>query len=182
MPYSPKFKARMIQRLTGPDAKSATSLSREVGLPQPTLSRWLRDARRLASMKNDGERESGPPTQPGSPRSWSATEKYRIVLEAASITDADLGAFLRSKGLHAAQLEQWRAAAAEGAMASLERGKKGHRPGGSKGEARRIRELERELGRKDKALAELAALLALKKKLDVLWGDEEGSTPQRNEP
>lgn len=39
---------------------------------------------------------------------------------------------------------------------------------------RRIRELERELLRKDRALAETAALLALRKKLAALWGEDEG--------
>ncbi len=47
-------------------------------------------------------------------------------------------------------------------------------------DARRVRALERELARKDKALAELAALVALKKKLELLWGDEDESTPGRS--
>ena len=38
----------------------------------------------------------------------------------------------------------------------------------------RIRELERELNRKDKALAETAALLVLRKKLNALWGNDDG--------
>jgi hypothetical protein len=47
-------------------------------------------------------------------------------------------------------------------------------------ESRKIRELERELRRKDKALAEAAALLVLKKKLAVLWEDEDDSTRRSN--
>ena len=47
-------------------------------------------------------------------------------------------------------------------------------------EAKRIRELERELNRKDKALAEVTALLALKKKLESLFGDEDDDTTGRN--
>lgn len=39
---------------------------------------------------------------------------------------------------------------------------------------KRIRELERELHRKDQALAEAAALLILRKKLNALWGDDAG--------
>jgi transposase-like protein len=124
---------------------------------------------------------SSPEPDPKSPRSWSAEEKYRIVLEAAAVSDADLGEFLRKKGLHAAQLEEWRALVAQGAKAALTQDRK-PRTKQSKAEARRVRELERELARKDKALAEMAALVALKKKLEMLWGDGDESTPRKNEP
>ena len=180
MPYSEKFKLRMIQRLTSPNAPSAMMLSREVGVPQPTLSLWLRGARRLPPMTREHS-EGSNPSEPKSPKSWSAEEKYRVVLEASTIADADLGEFLRKRGLHAVQLEDWRRVAAEGAKAALVPGKKPSR-GQSKVDSRRIRELERELLRKDKALAELVALVALKKKLELLWGDEDESTPRRNGP
>jgi transposase-like protein len=127
------------------------------------------------------QHEDAQPPQPRSPRSWSAEEKYRVVLEAATIADADLGEFLRKKGLHAAQLEEWRRVAAEGAKAALTHGGN-RRQAQAKSDPRRVRELERELLRKDKALAELAALVALKKKLETLWGDEDESTPRRNGP
>lgn len=182
MPYSERFKSRMIQRLTGPNALSATALSREVGVPQPTLSQWLRRARRLPSMRRDPDTNAtSPEPSPKSPRSWSAEEKYRIVMEASSVADADLGEFLRKRGLHAAQLEEWRTVAADAAKAALSSGKK-RRAEQPKIDPRRVRELERELARKDKALAEMAALVALKKKLELLWGDEGESTSRRNEP
>lgn len=59
-----------------------------------------------------------------SPSSWSAEERYRIVIEAAGVSDADLGEFLRKRGLYAAQLEEWRRLAAEGAQAALAPGKR----------------------------------------------------------
>jgi hypothetical protein len=36
-----------------------------------------------------------------------------------------------------------------------------------------VKQLKRDLHRKDKALAEVTALLILKKKTDLLWGDNE---------
>jgi hypothetical protein len=155
-------------------------LSREVGVPQPTLSLWLRRARRLPPMTQERDQASKS-ADPKSPISWSAEEKYRAVLEASTIADAELGEFLRKKGLHAAQLEEWRRVAADGAKSALTHGKQRDRAQ-TKKDARRVRELERELNRKDKALAELVALVALKKKLELLWGDEDGSTPRRSEP
>jgi transposase len=106
------------------------------------------------------------------PQDWTAEEKLEAVLEAAALTEEELGAFLRRKGLHEAQLVEWRKAI----LAGLEK-----RPGGSKRsfETKRIRELERELRRKEKALAEAAALLVLQKKVQALWGDEDGDTPPK---
>jgi transposase len=175
VPYSDGFKSRMIQRMTGPRAKSASALSHEVRVPQPTLSTWLREARRLVRMGRHQEADATPPA-PRSPKSWSAEEKYRVVIEAAAIPESELGEFLRTKGLHAAQLEEWRRLM-KAALA----------PGGGKGgrlaeksDKKRVRDLERELHRKDKALAEAAALLVLKKKLAMYLGDEDESTPTRS--
>jgi transposase-like protein len=101
-------------------------------------------------------------------------EKLQLVMEAAKFSDKELGAFLRGHGLHEAQLEEWRQAA----LGALQKPKK-RRPGKSP-ETKRIQELEREVMRKDKALAEVTALLALKKKLDALLGDEDDDTTRRS--
>lgn len=109
------------------------------------------------------------------PKDWSAQEKLQVVIEAAGVPEEELGAFLRRKGLHEAQLEEWR----QSVLGSLE--KTPGRPGKKRtAEARRVRELERELARKDKALAEAAALLVLKKKARAIWGGEDESTEKKN--
>jgi transposase len=100
-----------------------------------------------------------------------------VVLEAASLSEEDLGEFLRVKGLHQAQLDEWReqlTKAAAGVFGSSGRTRK------TSPEAKRIRELEKELRRKDKALAETAALLVLKKKVDAIWGDVDDDTDPKN--
>ena len=104
------------------------------------------------------------------PQDWSAEEKYAVMIEAASLRDEELGAFLREKGLHQANLTQWRQE-----MLTALGESKSHSSKRSL-EARRIRELERELARKEKALAEAAALLILKKKAQALLGDEDDNT------
>jgi transposase-like protein len=109
------------------------------------------------------------------PRDWTAEEKLNVVMEAAPIPDAELGEFLRKKGVHAAQLEEWRRLVIE----ALGRVKRPQSPKNSK-DAKRIRELEKDLRRKEKALAEMTALLALKKKLEMLWGDEGESTRRKS--
>ena len=155
----------MVQRMTSPDAISAMRLSKEVGVSQSQLSRWLRDARTVVPMAK--ERRSDRVVE-GTPR--TAAEKVRIVMEAAAIPPDELGAYLRREGVHEAELEQWRAAAMEGAAAALE-GASAPKPAGRGPEGKRIKDLERELRRKDKALAEAAALLVLQKKVRALLAD-----------
>lgn len=164
MPYTEGFKARMVARMSGPEAISATALAREVGVTQPTLSRWLRE-RRLAVMKSNAPKRR---------RSWSPQEKLRVVYEASQIEDAKLGEFLRREGLREEQLKEWIGAALQG-LAPPKRSRSRKTP-----EQKRIKELERELRRKEKALAEVAALLALKKKVDAIWGDGDDDTDTRS--
>lgn len=157
--YSAAFKARVLRRLVGPQAVSANRLSSEVGVSQVSLSRWLSEARSVDGMpKRDAKK-------------WTGAEKLRVVMAAEGLREADLGALLRREGLHAAQLTEWRAAA-EAALGPPMRI-------GRTDEAVRIQELERELRRKDRALAETAALLVLKKKVQEIWGDAGDTTDPR---
>ena len=161
----------MVERLAGPRAVSATALSAEVGVPQSTLSRWLKEAgtvRRTMSPPDD-DKTNPPPTK--RPQDWTAEEKWALVIEAAAVPQAELGAFLRRKGLHEAQLVEWRKAA----MAGLQRPSRRERKAANFEKAK-IQKLERELQRKDKALAEAAALLVLKKKVQEIWGDADDDT------
>ncbi len=153
--YTQGFKARMIQRMCVPGGISAGELAEEVGVSQPTLSRWLRAARTLGPMRN---KDSRPANRAGRHQRWSAAEKLRIVTEAATLSDEDLGAFLRREGLHETLLNEWRETATAGATAALTNTKK--KRSTRTPEARRIKELEREHLRKDRALAEVTALLA----------------------
>ena len=176
MDYKNGFKARMVQRMAGPEGISANALSNDVGVSQSTLSRWVRETRTVRSMGGTENKRKG---QGNSPRQWTPEEKLRVVLEASGLSEKDLGAFLRRKGLHGAQLDEWSTAAMEAAHAALSATKKPSRRKASP-EAKLVKELQRELRRKDKALAEVTALLVLKKKLEAIWGDEADDTPTKS--
>lgn len=177
MPYSDAFKAKMVQKLADPRGPSACQLAREVGVPQTTLSRWLREAGRVENrdvllLSDHPNRRSMTAKRP---QDWTAEEKFDVVVEAATVAEEELGAFLRRKGIHEAQLKEWRQTVLSGLGKRSTRSAKKRTP-----EARRVRELECELARKDKALAEASALLVLKKKAEAIWGDEDESTPRKN--
>lgn len=165
--YSEGFRRRMVARLSGPKAMTAMALAAEVQVPQTTLSRWLREAGKVEEMA----RRKAPTSQKVAPRRGAdrpAAEKVRVVLEAAGIPEAELGAFLRREGLHAEELARMREEVQAAAIAGL--GVKKTRA--QTDEQRRIKELERDLKRKEAALAETAALLVLRKKAVALWGEE----------
>jgi transposase len=154
------FKQKMVERLTGNEAVSAKQLARETGVYQPNLSRWLREARSLPVVADKS-----------SPFARERTVEYkaRVLADAAKLDGEALAAYLEREGVTLAEYERWRAALDESApRATLSN--------------RRIRQLERELARKEKALAEAAALFILKKKVDALYGeDEDDDTDETNE-
>jgi transposase len=105
-------------------------------------------------------------------RKWTGAEKLRVVIAARGLSESELGVLLRREGVHEVELTAWQAAA-EAALNDT-----GRRAPQS-ADARRIHELERELRRKEAALAETAALLVLKKKVQAIWGDADDTTDPR---
>jgi len=155
MLYAENFKKSMVQKLLLPGGPSVLSLSRETGVSEQSLYNWK------VKYQNRGSGESQ-----RSPRQWKNEEKYEALLEAARLTGEDLGKWLREKGLRSEHIEIWR----HEMKKNLNQQKKNTELKEAKN---RIKELERELHRKDKALAEMSALVVLKKKVRLLWGDED---------
>ena len=164
MSYEQGFKDRMVQRMAGPNGTSAYGLSGEVGVSYGTLSRWLMAARTVGDMSND---KSG---------KWAPTEKLRVINEASQLSDENLGAFLRKEGLHEVTLREWQ----DAATAGLSEPKKPAR-GKKSPEAKKLIHLERELRRKEKAMAEMAAIITLQKKVREIWGGADDDTTERKD-
>ena len=175
MDYPEVLKARMIRRMTGPGKQSATALGAETGISHSTLSRWLKEAGHVRKVpqkkaipstrvREENLKHSDLPRKSQRPQDWSALDRARVILEAEHLTGELLGEFLRERGLHQSQLEQWKIML-ETAMAS------GPRRGLS--ESKRVKQLEHELRRKDAALAEAAAIIVLQKKAERWLRGEE---------
>jgi transposase-like protein len=154
-PFSPAFKTKAVGRLLGKDAISARQLGKEIGVQQTTLSRWLEEARSLPRVP--------PPKMP-----HTVDEKIEILSKGAALTGEQLSAYLEQHGVSLTEFEHWR-------LALDDEGRS------SKTVINRIRGLERELARKEKALAEAAALLILKKRLQSAFGVEDDDTDEGNE-
>lgn len=165
--YSLQFRNEMIQKLRSPRGPSVEELAAKVSVHKSTLSRWLRDVTTLRSVKKEEDESTTGQREDRRPQDWPAEEKLRVVREGATLEGSELGAFLRREGLHETDLMQWREQVERVALSALS----GTRQRSS--EHKRIRKLESELKRKDRALAEAAALLVLSKKARALWGEDE---------
>ncbi len=150
--YGQSYKDRVVARLLPPESSPAERVSREVGVSVVTLERWRAEALARAS----GE-------QPGKQR-WTAVARLEAVIATAAMDEATRSAWCREQGLYPAELEAWK----QDAIAGLGE-PRGCSVAETREDRRRIKELERELHRKDRALAETAALLVLSKKLSAVF-------------
>lgn len=154
--YSAEIKRTAVGKLLKPDGPTISVLSREMNIPKETLYTWIRKAKNGTMIQNGKRRQR-----------MNLREKQTLILETRSLKDENLGLWLREKGLHESQLKMWM----QEIDSSLE-----YTDGRGGREAvlrQENKDLKKELHRKDKALAEMTALVVLKKKLAVLLGEEE---------
>ena len=160
--YSEEFKNSVIAKMMPPENRSITQLARETGLSEATLNQWRRKARMsgFAAPADNQEAER-----------WSTQDKFLIVVETAKLSEAELAEYCQRKGLFVEQVNAWSDACMQANGGVAKEATRYQQE--LKQSARRVKDLEKELRRKEAALAETAALLVLRKKADAIWGDGE---------
>ena len=160
--YSEEFKEQTVRKMMPPNAMSVAQVSRDTGVSDVTLYNWRNQ------FRHEG---NAVPADPSNPENWSGENKLAVIIETAALNEEELAEYCRSKGLYVEQIQSWRAAAAAGAETQrpLSRAERHE----LQQERKKNRKLAKELRRKEKALAETAALLVLQKKARAIWGDEE---------
>jgi transposase-like protein len=137
-----------------PSSRAVVELARHTGVTTNTLRTWQDAARAegkiMARSNKPGER-------------WSSSDKFRMVLEAASLSEMELSAYCRRQGIYPEQIAQWRQAC------ELANGPTAESAGASStattAQATRLKQVERDL-------AEARALLVLRKKAEAIWGKD----------
>jgi len=158
--YSEEFKMSIIAKMLPPNNVPVPQLVRETRIPKDTLYTW-----RSKHRKTLGDAAVQPPAT-GELRS---EEKFAVVIESASLNEVELGEYCRRKGLYAQQISAWRNSCMQANTLVAPKVDRTE----LKTQAKHIKQLEAELRRKEKALAEAAALLMLQKKVQALWEDPE---------
>jgi transposase-like protein len=165
--YSEKYKEKLITKALS-DAQSIASVAKSSGVPTSTLYSWVRQAKVYGMSKPKPSKRRG---RPRKSNRFSPEEKLRILIESSALEENALGAYLRKEGLHDSDLAQMRSDALSGLTPKVV-----HR--GKSPTEKKIARLEKDLSRKDKALAEAAALLVLQKKFQALMAAEGDDTDE----
>lgn len=156
--YSAELKNSIIAKMLPPHNCRVPELSEDTGIPKDTLYGWR--------TKN---RNGRPTAQESTPANFTGTQKFQFLLESAALNEHELSEFCRRQGCFPEQLKAWREACE---LANDLRPRRAEQA-----ERRELREenkrLKKELLRKEKALAEMAALMVLKKKVQTIWGEAE---------
>ena len=158
--YSEAFKSNAVKQYWNTKPLSVGKCAKKFGVAYTTLENWIRQ---------DPLRKREHMTK--KKKTWTPTEKFQIIFQAEQLSETQLGEFLRKNGLYEETLEEWK----RDCLESL--GQIDHE---TRRENQKLKkenkQLKKEVNRKDKALAESAALLVLSKKFQALWEDEGDDT------
>ncbi len=157
MIYAQKFKEAIIQKHLVPGGPTLAILAKDNNIPVGTIYGWKNSMVRRGIVENSKKSK------------WSPEKKLKVIAETLSLTGNELGEYLRKNGLHSSDLDEWKndfykSQASAGRpkidpeVSELRKSKK---------------ELEKNLNRKDKALAEMSARVILLKKSHQIFGDNE---------
>ncbi len=155
--YTESFRQQALEKVYTRGSNPIRVVAEDLNMSYGTLRNWMKDA------KNSAQAKAGP--QSKRPQDWSLAERLQMLLECHGLDEEAMNALCREQGVFRHHLEQWQAAFVAGGAAD------------TREELRELRDtnkaLTRELNRKEKALAEAAALLVLKKKYQTLWVEED---------
>ena len=160
--YTKEFKDSVLKRLEPPTNDTITSLSDELGVPRTTIYQWIKKAETDKKKISINHK----PTS-----KWTSEDKFHVVLETASLTEVELSEYCRRKGIFIDEIKTWKEQCLKANQAAMEDPRELKES--LKEEKDRVKRLEKELRIKEKALAETAALLVLRKKANAIWGDPE---------
>jgi transposase len=153
--HSSEFKESIVQKITMPGGPTIMELAEKTGIHHTSIRNWIKIYANNPSMKKSKE--------------WSPEGRLKAIGQTISMSENELGEFLRANGLHLSELEEWKQVFYS-SQAPVGRPKLDPELVGLRADKK---ELERNLKRKDKALAEMAARIILIKKSQLLFGVNE---------
>jgi transposase len=153
--YSEGFREQALKKVFQRDQRSIREVAEELQINYHTLKGWMKE-----TVAKDTERRAGRAKRPDD---WTLAERLMALQESHGLAGEALQAWCRERGVFAHQLVAWQEAFCAGA---------GEQRASLRALQADNQRLVRELARKEKALAEAAALLVLQKKFQALLGGE----------
>ena len=166
--YSQSFKTQAVEKaLSRPEGTGIKQIADSLGVGYSTLERWIVQSRNQGFEPATDSTLITPPTQKR-PHDWNPEERLNLVIACDSLDEPSINALCREHGLYPHHIKQWK-----NDLVSNQTPK-------NQSETKALRQenkaLKKELNRKDKALAETAALLVLQKKVHAIWGTDADSS------
>ncbi len=155
-----QLKEAVIQKVLAGN-KPRHEIAADFGVGRSTIGNWLRQYKKNGSINLKSKEKR--------PKEWSFEDRMSALIETGSMTPEEQTAWCRKKGIFPHHLKRWKQDAISG-MAVNSSQKHTEK---EKQLTKELSTLKRELSRKEKALAETAALLVLKKKAQEIWGEPE---------
>jgi transposase len=152
------FKKECVKKYLNRGNRTVKDICNELGIPLPTLYSWVKKV----TIKEDSMSN-----KQGRPQDLSGREKFNLVIEYKTLPDSEKGSFLRNKGIHTAHIEAWESLIVSSFDLNSKASEHFKRQQASDLE---IKTLKADIAKKDKALAETAAAIILKKKALLIWG------------
>jgi transposase len=160
--YPQERKQAVLEKMMPPNNVAVSVLAQETGISDVTLYHWRKQAK-AGGMVVPGDGRN--------PEAWSPEDKFAVVLETAALNEAELSEYCRKKGLYAEQIAAWKEVCMQANASAAEQARTARDQ--ARSAKKEIKELKRDLRNKEKALAETAALLVLRKKMNAIWGEGE---------
>jgi transposase len=173
--FTQSFKIQAVEKaLSRSDVTSLKEVSDSLGVGYSTLNRWIVNSRNqdFESVSTEGMLSVGSKVEEKRPQDWNPEEKLAMIIRCATLSEDEVSKICREQGLYPHHIKQWKQDFVGGATMNT--------PTNTPLEAKHLKHqnkaLKSELNRKDRALAETAALLVLQKKVNAIWGNDEDSS------
>jgi len=170
--FSQSFKKQAVEKaLNRADNTTLKDMADSIGVGLSSLSRWILQAKRqeletiLPNVLNKMNKDKRP-------QDWSLEERLNVIISSSVLSEEALNEYCREQGIYPHHINQWKLDFANGNNLKEQTV--------SRSELRTLKQenkvLKKELNRKDRALAETAALLVLQKKVHEIWENDEDSS------
>ena len=170
--HTQSFKMQAVEKaLNRANGVTLNGIVEELGIGRSTLGKWVRDAKNneLECIADGETLKPRDKKQEKRPQDWNLDDRLEIVMACASLNEEEKSEYCRKQGVYPHHVNQWKIDFASGNSSS----EKANTRQEMKSLKNENKELKKELNRKNKALAETAALLVLQKKVHTIWGNNE---------
>ena len=165
--FTQAFKIQAVEKaLSRAEGISVLEIAESLGVGYSTLQKWI------VKSKNHELEPVQPMTKEKRPQDWNQEERLTLVIECGSLSEEAINELCRVQGLYPHHIKQWKEDFSNRTGMNTELKKQTE----TKKLRNEIKELKKDLNRKNKALAETAALLVLLKKVNAIWGSNEDSS------